>query len=235
MSRLLILEDEPEMAQALLDLLGKSYQVSYAADLATAKKLLTTNEFDLLILDVSLPDGSGFDLCEFIANGIVSEGVRVQTSRKVPVIFLTGNSDLENRMKGLELGAQDYILKPFYNKELILRIEMRLREFENQSDTIICGDLKIEKDQQRVFLVRPEQPDEEINLTPHEYKILFLLIANKNQVVLRTKIVESIWGSGYNLSDKAVNSHISNLRKKIQSKLCKITASADKGYFLNIL
>lgn len=226
MARILLLEDLPELAIVLAELLNEKYQVTHAADLKSAKAALAANEFDLLILDVSLPDGSGFDLYESLLK---------EKLRKIPVIFLTGQSDLNDRMKGLALGAQDYILKPFYHKELMLRVDMRMQQFESQSNWLICGSLKIDKALQRAFSVDAKGQDLALNLTPNEFKILSLLAINKGEVISRTKIVDSVWGTDFSLSDKAVNSHISNLRKKIASAKCKIMTAESKGYFLKVI
>lgn len=225
MARILLLEDLPELANVLVELLNEKYQATHVADLKSAKEVLATNEFDLLIFDVSLPDGSGFDLYESLVK---------EKSRKIPVIFLTGQSDLNDRMKGLALGAQDYILKPFYHKELMLRVDMRMQQFESQSNWLMCGSLKIDKALQRAFAVDATGQDLALNLTPNEFKILSLLAMNKGEVISRTKIVDSVWGTDFSLSDKAVNSHISNLRKKIASAKCKITAAESKGYYLKV-
>ena len=223
MFRLLFVEDDAELGNALAEIMGQKFFITHAADISTAKNLLTTSEFDLLLLDVSLPDGSGFDLyANFIEN----------QQRKIPVIFLTGEADLTSRMKSLELGAQDYILKPFYTNELILRIEMRLQQFEKQLGLFTFCNLKFEINKQRVSLIENMKPDQDLNLTPNEYKILSLLVSNAGKPVSRSKIVDDVWGPGFSLSDKAVNSHISNLRKKTQNANCQIIATEVKSYLL---
>lgn len=223
MSQILLVEDFIELADSLIALLSEKYSVTHAPDLKSAKLLLENNKFELLILDVSLPDGSGFDLYESYHKDKV---------KKLPVIFLTGHGDLTDRMKGLELGAQDYILKPFYTKELVARIEMRIKQFESVSDVISYGNLNLDKRLQRVAIVENNQVLPALNLTPNEYKILLLLVSHKGEVVSRTRIVSDVWGVGFSLSDKAVNSHISNLRKKIQGADCRVVASDKKGYSL---
>lgn len=226
MARILLVEDIPELAMTLTELLSEKYQVTHAADLKTAKTALAAVEFDLLILDVSLPDGSGFDLYESFVK---------EKFKKVPVIFLTGQADLDDRMRGLALGAQDYILKPFYAKELMLRVDMRMQQFENRSDFLICGNLKIDKTLQRSFFVDASGRDQVLNLTPNEFKILLLFVTKKGEVLSRVNIIDSVWGKDFSLSSKAVNSHISNLRKKIECAKCRIVASASKGYVLEVI
>lgn len=221
----MIVEDSIELAEALTSLLSVKHQVTHAPDLKTAKQLLETSTFDLFIFDVTLPDGSGFDLYQHVIN---------KKLNKVPVIFLTGQADLEDRMKGLELGAQDYILKPFYNKELCLRIEMRLKQSEGQSQKMIYGDIKLDKELHRAFLISASQTEKDLNLTPNEYKILSLLASRQGETISRTQIVDQVWGEGFTLTDKAVNSHISNLRKKIQSEKCKIVSTETKGYMFQV-
>ena len=225
MSRIMIVEDSIELAEALKDLLGIKHQVTHAADILSAKKFVDSHEFDLFIFDVTLPDGSGFDLYQHVIN---------KKLNKVPVIFLTGQADLADRMKGLELGAQDYILKPFYNKELSLRVEMRLKQSENQTKTVICGDLKFDKELHKVYLLDGNKAEKDLTLTPNEYKILSLLASHQGEALSRTKIVDTVWGEGFTLTDKAVNSHISNLRKKIISQKCQIVSTDNKGYMLKV-
>jgi two-component system phosphate regulon response regulator PhoB len=224
-ARILHVEDISELANSLAELLGQQHEVTHALDLASAKNLLEKNQYDLLILDVSLPDGLAFDHYQNFLK---------EQKRKIPVIFLTGLSDLPHRMKGLELGAQDYILKPFYSKELILRIEMRLQQFRSESDEFVCGDLHFDKTTHQVFLLKQQKPGAPLNLTPNEYRILLYLAVNKKNVISRADIVENVWGGNTHISDKAVNSHISNLRKKIQDSACKITSSGEKSYLLTV-
>ena len=225
MPRIMIVEDSLELAEALTDLLGAKHQITHAPDVASAKNFLNSRQFDLFIFDVTLPDGSGFDLYQYVIDKKLS---------KVPVIFLTGQADLADRMKGLELGAQDYILKPFYNKELSLRVEMRLKQSESQNNSMICGDLKFDKELHRVYLLEANKVEKDLTLTPNEYKILSLLASHQGKPLSRTEIVDTVWGAGFTLTDKAVNSHISNLRKKILSQKCQIVSSENKGYMLKI-
>jgi DNA-binding response OmpR family regulator len=223
MARILHVEDLPELASLLGEELTKKYEVRHAPDLKTAQTLLESEHFDLLLLDVSLPDGSALDFYETVKTGPYGN---------IPVIFLTGQLELTDRIRGLELGAQDYIVKPFYSREVILRIDMRLKQFTSQAPEFLCADLKFEKTRHQVYLIKNKNTAS-LNLTPNEYKILALLATNREQIFSRHKIVESVWGADTHISDKAVNSHISNLRKKIQDSVCKIS-SEDKGYFLKI-
>lgn len=225
MARILLVEDDKELATAVVDGLSQKYEVHAAADISSAKGLLTSSKFDLMLLDVTLPDGSGVDFYESLLKEKLID---------IPVIFLTGQYDSDTRMKSLALGAQDYILKPYYMKELTLRIEMRLKQFKVNSTELICGDLKFEKELHRVsYMITPNDP-QVLNLTPNEYKIFALLAASPTEIFSRTKIVDSVWGHGFRLSDKAVNTHISNLRKKIPSTRCKIVAVDGKGYTLTV-
>lgn len=226
MPQILLLEDTPEIAESLVQLLTTKYSVKHAADLKSARLLLESTPFKLLIMDVSLPDGSGFDLYESFYK---------DKPKKLPVIFLTGQGELADRMKGLELGAQDYILKPFYTKEFMARVEMRMKQFESVAEVASYGNLKLDKKLQRVSIIENDIPLPALNLTPNEYKILLLLVSNDGQIVTRARIVNDVWGEGFSLSDKAVNTHISNLRKKIINSNCKIIASEDKGYILKVV
>lgn len=221
MPHLLLVEDNSEVAETLQLALANKHEISIATDLASAKNLLNKVPFDLLLLDVNLPDGNGFDLYEWIKS---------ESQQKTPTIFLTGEGELSNRLKGFQLGAQDYITKPFYPEELLVRIDMHLKSRKNRSGTQSFGDLKFEWNKQRVYLVTPQQPDQLLNLTPNEYKILSFLCENQTQTMTREEIVSSVWGDGFSLSNKVVNTHISNLRKKLLTSKCKIIASDKKGY-----
>ncbi len=222
MPNILVVEDNIELAQCVVMVLSKHHQVTHAPNLATAKSFLSELQFNLVLLDVDLPDGSGFDMYQWMKSELKWER---------PVMFLTGESDLTNRLKGLELGAKDYILKPFYSKELVLRIELQLKQFEPKTNVILFADLKIEKSQLRVSLI-DQKIEKPLNLTPNEFKILMMLVENTDENVSRDEIINNVWGVGFNLSAKAVNTHICNLRKKMQSKQVKIISYEGKGYCL---
>lgn len=224
MSHILVVEDCPDIAAGLIELFEENHRVTHARDLAEAKAKLVGTNYDLIVMDVSLPDGTGFELCEYI---------KKENLTKAPIIFLTGQSDLQCRMKGLELGAQDYILKPFYKKELMLRVDMRLQQFNSAAPIMSFGDLKFEKLYQRVR-IEVENSNEALNLTPSEYKILSLLAESEGKTLSRKQIVDCVWGPDFNLSEKVVNTHISNLRNKIKKSQCKILLAKGKGYFLQL-
>ena len=224
MPNLLLVEDCSELATAITAVLQKHHTISVAPNLTSAKKLITEKSYNLLLLDVSLPDGNGFELYQWVRENHVD--------RKVPIIFLTGEIDLPSRLKGLELGAHDYITKPFYSAELIQRVANHLKNSEASTTTLYqYGDLKFDWQQQKVFLVHNKQ-ETLLNLTPNEYKILSFLSTSPNTEKTREEIINSVWGNGFSLSHKVINTHICNLRRKMLTTTCKIIAG-EQGYSLS--
>lgn len=224
MIRILLIEDNIELAKIVSETLAEKYNITHVDSLAAADKCMDEHHYNVILLDVGLPDGSGF---------MWYEQQKRKNTKSLNVLFLTGESDLDMRLKGLHLGAMDYIVKPFYMPELIARIEIQVRNQQQQGHIRQCGDLKLELSLQRVYHVEDGVKDEVINLTPNEFKILSFLSDNKEKVVSRNEIVNNVWGEGFNLSDKAVNTHISNLRKKLKTERCKIVAEGN-GYLLKV-
>ena len=225
MSRILLVEDSIELATAISNTLENQHDVTLASSLEAAKSYLCKAPFGMLLLDVNLPDGNGFDLYEWTKKD--------SCNQSIPTIFLTDEGDLSNRLKGFELGAQDYIVKPFFSQELRARINLRLQVKAAKTEIQNWGDLKFEWKHQRVFLTVGQQ-ELLLSLTPNEYKILLFLCENIGQIMSRERIIDAVWGKGFSLSDKAINTHICNLRKKIQPTCCTITATDKKGYSFNV-
>ncbi len=222
-----MVEDCSNSVKIINQILSEKHNLTLVSTFADAKKYLNVRQFDLLLLDVTLPDGNGFDLYEWIKTGL---------NQKTPTIFLTGQNELASRLKGFELGAQDYITKPFYPEELAARIESRLKMSESEllsSRTHLCGDLKFEWNQQRVFLLQNNQ-EISLNLTPNEYKILSFLCENVEKIITRQEIINYVWGTSFSMSNKVINTHVSNLRKKMKTTQCEISAIEGKGYCLKI-
>ncbi len=224
MVQILLIEDNLELAEGVVTALTGKYKITHVTSLAAADKHMAETSVNVVLLDVGLPDGSGFTWYE---------NLQKKNKKNISVLFLTGESDLDNRLKGLELGASDYIVKPFYLQELLARIEIQVRNQQSQNNIRYCGNLKFELALQRVYQTDDNQKEEVLNLTPNEFKILSYLSDHKEKTVSRIEIVNNVWGPGISLSDKVVNTHISNLRKKLKTDRCKIIAAGD-GYSLRI-
>lgn len=203
---ILILEDDFAIAMGLeYSLKNEGYAVTVCNTVAQAKEAIEKNKFSLYVLDLTLPDGNGYDVCKLIK----SQG-------DLPVIFLTAFDDEVNVVMGLELGADDYISKPFRIKELLTRIKSVLRRYTNDSNDgkIQIKNIKINTNEARVF-----KNGKEIVLTAMEYRLLLILINNRGKILSRNQLLEEIWDvSGDFVNDNTLTVYIKRLRDKIEDE-----------------
>ena len=202
--KILLVEDNEILAKGLIySLEQKKYQVIHTLNVENTLKILKTEKIDLAILDVSLPDGNGFDLYR---NNI--------KEKNIPSIFLTAKDEEDNIVKGLELGAEDYITKPFSIKELMARINRII--LRNKKNTIIqVQNIKFDMDKMVVY-----RDNENVELTNLELKILNLLFLNLNKVVKRSKIIDKIWEwTGNDVNDNTVTVYLKRIREKIKTDI----------------
>ena len=207
MHKILVVEDEPHMRTGLRDNLEfESYKVDLAEDGEIGLELLTRNQYDLVLLDIMLPKLSGFEVCKIARK----KGI------DVPIIFLTAKGEEIDKVLGLEIGADDYITKPFSLRELLARVKAVLRRGkENQwarsdSDRKI-GRLLINFHQYYAWL-----DGEPIKMTHKEFEILDFLLENKNKTVSRAKLLEEIWGYDSQPTTRTVDNFIVKLRQKVE-------------------
>lgn len=204
-----LLEDDEAIGIGLTySLENEGYNVTLAKSVKEAKKIIDEKEFSLYILDLTLPDGSGYDVCK-----------RIKAKGDLPVIFLTAYDDEVNVIMGFELGADDYISKPFRVKELMLRIKSVMRRYSNEtSDGIIkINSLKINTNEAKVY-----KNNEEIILTAMEYRLLLILLSNRGKVLSRTALLENIWDvAGDFVEDNTLTVYIKRLRDKIEEDPAK--------------
>lgn len=200
MNRILIAEDEAPIANLLRTaLVGAGYCRDWAADGATAADLIETQPFDLALLDIMLPKANGYEVLEYCK------------TLEVPVIFITAKGQLEDRVKGLRLGAEDYIVKPFELMELLARVETVLRRC-GKTGRILCLPPDIEIDTaSRVVKKRGAV----VALTAKEYDLLLLFVQNRNIALYRDRIYERVWGEEYLGDSRTVDLHIQRMRKKL--------------------
>ena len=197
MIRVLIVEDEKPISNLIrLSLTKEGYHCVY--DGAAAADLLETNQYDLILLDVMLPEVDGFELMEYIR------------PLEIPVIFLTAKASVADRVKGLRLGAEDYIVKPFETIELLARIDVVLRRYQKCGTVLEVGGLKIDTRSMQVW-----RDGAEISLTKTEYELLLLFARNPRRAMFREAIYERVWGGTYPYGSKAVDLHIQRMRKKV--------------------
>lgn len=204
-----LLEDDEAIGIGLTySLENEGYNVTLAKSVKEAEKIIDEKEFSLYILDLTLPDGSGYDVCK-----------RIKAKGDLPVIFLTAYDDEVNVIMGFELGADDYISKPFRVKELMLRIKSVMRRYSNEtSDGIIkINNLKINTNEAKVY-----KNNEEIILTAMEYRLLLVLLSNRGKVLSRTALLENIWDvAGDFVEDNTLTVYIKRLRDKIEEDPAK--------------
>ncbi len=222
MTRLLLVEDDLTIVSGLKYALEQqSYTVDVANTIKQANELFNEHDYNLLILDINLPDGNGLDFCQEIR----------QTSN-TPIIFLTASETENNIVIGLELGADDYITKPFRLRELLGRVKAVLRRYEgNQLKVIKVKDLEINLQNATVH-----KNDKEVILTVIEYRLLLILAQNMNEIVSRSELVRSLFefGSEY-VSDNTLSVYLKRLREKIEddpSNPIYIETIRRKGYRL---
>lgn len=202
--RILIIEDEESLAKNISDILTKEgYKTDLASDGEQGLAQGLTDEYNLLILDILLPKLNGFEVLRELR----------RQKNKTPVLILTVKNSVDNRVEGLDSGADDYLIKPFAISELLARIRTLLRrDSEEKSSILEAGDLKLDTSKREALI-----NNKLINLTPKEYAILELLLYNKNRVLSRLAIAEYVWGDNFDLFSMTnfVDVHIKNIRKKI--------------------
>lgn len=199
MKKVLIVDDELNIREIIkinLELAG--YQCFEAEDGKKAIDCLKKTEFDIALLDISMPNKNGFE--------IVGEFVK----KNIPVIFLTAKGDTSDKVKGLKLGADDYITKPFESMELLARIESVLRRKGHNNNIFRLKDVEVDFSQRLVKL-----RGEVVELTAQEFNLLEILVKNKNLALSREKLLEDAWGYDYFGDTRTVDIHIQRLRKKL--------------------
>lgn len=221
--KILLVEDDPKISSFIkIGLESNNCVVDAAYDSTFGEKLAVSKKYDIIILDVVIPGISGFELCKKIRNNNIL----------TPVLMLTSLDSVEDKVTGFEFGADDYLVKPFSFQELFARIKALNRRNRESIVNPVLKILDLELDSIAKKVIRG---DKEINLTATEFKILELLIANKDKVFDRIHIAEKIWGFTFNSGTNVIDVHINSLRKKIdkdfQQKL--IHTKKGFGYFLS--
>lgn len=218
MNRILIAEDEPPIANLVKTALdGPDYRCAWAADGLTAADMLEREPFDLVLLDVMLPGADGYEVLEFCR------------TLEVPVIFLTARGTVEDRVKGLRLGAEDYITKPFELMELLARVETVLRRCGKTGRVLsLPPDIEIDTAARTV-----RRAGVSVALTAKEYDLLLLFVQNKNIALYRDRIYEKVWGDEYLGDSRTVDLHIQRMRKKLGLER-RLVAVYKVGYRLEV-
>lgn len=211
MRKILLVEDNDTIIMGLKYSLEKEgFEVDTAKNIVTAKSKIKKQEYDLYLLDIALPDGEGYEICKSI-----------KENQNAPVIFLTAKDEEKDVVQGLDMGADDYVIKPFRTRELISRINSVLRRYQkniNGENQIKCQDVLIDNNTAKVY-----KNGKEVIFTSLEYKILLMLFNNKNILITREQILDKIWDvAGNFVNDNTLTVYIKRIREKIDDKDGKI-------------
>lgn len=198
MNRILIVEDEKPILNLIrMNLMDAGYDYLCAENGLEAANILEKERFDLILLDIMLPEIDGYELLEYIR------------PMEIPVIFITAKSDVMDRVRGLRLGAEDYITKPFEIIELLARVETVLRRYKKTERMLSVYDVTVDTGSRIV-----RKNGKIVRLTAKEYELLLLFLRNKNIALFRERIYESVWGEQYMGDSRTVDLHVQRMRKK---------------------
>jgi len=205
--KILVIEDEPDIRRNLeYNLSREGFSVSAAVSISEANTLLATTDYNLILLDLMLPDGSGLDLCKSIKSNSATESI--------PIIILTAKDDEVDKVVGFELGADDYVTKPFSVRELILRVKAVLKRGSKKKEIVEVvrqfGDLKIDVDSHEVHVDYTK-----INLTALEFRLLRQLVDTRGRVQSRDQLLSDVWGYSAEVTTRTVDTHVKRLREKL--------------------
>lgn len=217
MNKILIVEDEKPIADLIyLNLTDAGYQCEKVHDGLKAADLIEQNRYDLILLDIMLPGANGYEVMEYVKE------------YETPVIFLTAKADVKDRVKGLKLGADDYLTKPFEIVELLARVETVLRRYHKNETKLTVDDVTVDIEAHTVC-----QNGELVSLTMKEYEILILFMQNKNIALFRETIFEKVWEGEYTGDSRTVDLHVQRMRKKLGWEK-KIVPVYKVGYRLEV-
>jgi two-component system, OmpR family, phosphate regulon response regulator PhoB len=219
---ILIVEDEQDLVDTLEYNLNKDgYQTRSALNARAALELaLSEPHPDLILLDIMLPDMSGIDVCKWVR--------RNETIRNTPIIMLTAKGEEIDRVVGFEVGADDYVVKPFSVRELVLRIKAVLRRRQTEETIekpVLFGVLRVEVDAHRAWVA-----DEEIRLTALEFRLLTTLLSRKGRVQSRERLLSDVWGIDADVTTRTVDTHVKRLREKLGPAGAYVETMRGVGY-----
>ncbi|MEP6713793.1 MAG: response regulator transcription factor [Ferruginibacter sp.] len=222
--KILVIEDEKKIADTLkFGLAEHGYHVEVAYDGKIGLRIFSSHQFDLVILDINMPGLNGFELCTQIR----------QQNNAVPVIMLTAMGTLEDKIEGYDAGADDYMVKPFEFKELLLKIRVLLKHTMSQhlpvGNRLVAGDLEMNLDTMEVT-----REGNKINLTAKEFQLLEYLLRNKNRVVSRVDLAINVWDTDFDSNTNIIDVYINYLRNKIDKSYGNklIQTQVGTGYIL---
>lgn len=217
MIKILIVDDEKAICDLIdMNLSAAGYSCKSVQNGLEAIDLIETENFDLILLDIMLPGADGYDIMEYIR------------PLKVPVIFITAKHEVKDRVKGLKLGAEDYLVKPFDMVELVARVEVVLRRFHKTQKLLQVGDVVVDTEARKVT-----KAGKTVVLTNKEYGLLLLFIRNKNVALFKETLYEKVWGDEYIADSRTLELHVQRLRRKMSWEN-NLVAVYKVGYRLEI-
>ena len=199
MIKILIVDDEKPICDLIeMNLQAAGYECTAVQDGLAAIEAVERNAFDLVLLDIMLPGADGYDVMEYIA------------PLKVPVIFISAKHEVKDKVRGLKLGADDYLIKPFDVTELLARVEAVLRRYNKSDRKLTVGEIEIDTEARRV--TRAGQP---VPLTSKEFELLMLFAENRNVALFRVNLYEKVWDDEYYANSRTLDLHVQRLRRKL--------------------
>lgn len=224
--RILVIEDETTLNKNICEaLLAERFTVESAFDGFLAERFLKKEMFDCVVMDINLPKKNGYDLCKEFR----------EYNTQTPILMLTAFDELEDKIKGFDSGADDYLTKPFFMKELVMRINSLVKrsqsKSENNNDILFASDIFINTAQKKV-----KRQNQEIQLTPREYQILVKLCKNQGEIISKNDLIKEIWGTSLDVNTNTIEVYINFLRNKIDKPFEKnsIKTKIGYGYYLDI-
>ncbi|MFB0527004.1 MAG: response regulator [bacterium] len=219
--KILVVDDEPDLVELVKDVLERNnYFVISARNADLAIKKVRESKPDLIILDLNLPGIGGIEVCRILK--------RDRKTSSIPIIMLTVKSTETDKIAGLEAGADDYMTKPFSTAELVARTRAVLRRIlyaGEPGEVLVSGDIRLDSTEHMVYV-----KDEQIDLTPKEFNLLYLLMKKKGKVLSRTFLIENIWGYEYLGGTRTVDVHVRHLREKLGEEGKKVETVEGVGY-----
>lgn len=224
MNRVLLVEDSHVTQSIVRSALKDVCEITTADSVAATFDVVADGDFDLIILDINLPDGDGFELYQKIRV--------VERFKFTPILFLTGRVDIQDKVRGFSLGADDYIVKPFDITELRVRISAKLKNLharEASADVFTSGPFEVKVGAQKVT-VKHASKEDVLELTANQFKVLYYFLRNEERVVSREELLREVWGDGVHVSGRTIDTHIYALRRKLGSLAGVITSVHGQGY-----
>jgi len=219
--KILVVDDEPDLVELVKDVLERNdYSVISARNADLAIKKIRESKPDLIILDLNLPGIGGIEVCRILKED--------RKTSSIPIIMLTVKSTETDKIAGLEAGADDYMTKPFSTAELVARTRAVLRRIlyaGEPGEVLVSGDIRLDSTEHMVYVA-----DEQIDLTPKEFNLLYLLMKKKGKVLSRTFLIENIWGYEYLGGTRTVDVHVRHLREKLGEEGKKVETVEGVGY-----